>query len=1153
MIKKTKKILALFFFLAFAGVTAFFFFHQKDEKEGPFVSKTKIAEERNIPFLENEILINYNSQAPTIKKVQKNLTGNESFLEAKELLSKEIEKEIREKIKDDEASVTIDFLLRDKTKALAIKPGGMILLTIKSGTRTASHLEQIFYNDDDVLHYDPNYIFTTQAENAEDLWHIYNNSFDAGVNADLVWESGYTGEGVKVAVVDSGIWRQHTDLIDNIWKNPGETSCDDGIDNDDNGYIDDCYGWNFGGGVISGSCNDYSSLVLDQEENNITNEGGSHGTHVAGTIGAVRNDNGVVGVAPQATLMPVKVFPGTELCTPTIYIIKGLYYAIENEADVINVSAGIGVDCSKIDLAIQAAAAAKDAGIPIVAASGNGHAVGSDAGTPASCEGVVGVGATDETKTITNFSSRMGDLVDVVAPGFNVLSTIPGNAYQAMPGTSMATPHVTGIVALMFQKNPNLSVDEINTLLCENAEDLGEVGRDETYGCGFADANVLINNIEAATEPEEEAEAPNTPPDISLPPEVGKSEEEEPTEELPNEENPMETPENPETPNEEVPAEENPTEEETPIEEDPEEENPTSTKTGFYIDIDRQITYPGCPIQSINIVGGNTKEYEFVFDATENMGVEANCTASSCSFTKPISTGQATLFVREGSKTASSVIFSQPNPVEDSFYETSLCLRSCKNDSECKKTCMPSPSNCPDTQNQNQETPVVEEPEEEPIAEEIPEETEEDNNNVSEPDAPEDIPTENEDGTTPQDPEEIPNLGDNDEVTEVIDGPSAPPQIPVDAETLAYWSCTENIADSLAKNTGWEDVQFLHGTSQNTWQRAVLSYPQGFLQIGSQEKSQIKGSALPNARVQIFFFSLQKDEEGNILPPAQGTCVETLSDVNGYFSLAADDKLFWENIGESIVFDAFYLDDEMWDNLPETRKYAPAAFAPQIIQVTGIAPEKACENVCENGVIKAVEIDTSMFPNVLIRQNNLEEHSGKTFTLSRGPGKTSFSLLFDENTSEINKKEQEVIFQKTLIAENLKRMLLDYKETETESAMVSRLSTVNNIENLNDFSAQNLELLHNIITTEKNERIENINALLKNWKKTEKNTAFFEIPVGQLLHEMLPKNAQEQTWKNELYEALSLWSGGTAKNMCFLPEEDLDEYFRSEILENPCY
>ncbi|WP_088242573.1 S8 family peptidase [Calothrix rhizosoleniae] len=268
------------------------------------------------------------------------------------------------------------------------------------------------------------------------------------VEAPEVWERGHTGKGVIVAVLDTGVDYDHLDLNDNIWRNTKEIA-GNGIDDDGNGYIDDVYGWNF-----SGNDND----VLDRN---------GHGTHVAGTIAGENNDFGVTGIAYDAQIMPVKVLDDSGSGSYSS-VADGIYYAVDNGAQVINLSLGGSRSSIQLKLAIEYA---NSKGITVVMAAGNNS--DSEPGYPgryADEFGIV-VGAVDSDNQMANFSNRAGDdnLAYVTAPGVDIYSTVPNNRYDSYSGTSMATPHVAGVVALMLSANPNLTTTEIRQIITETS------------------------------------------------------------------------------------------------------------------------------------------------------------------------------------------------------------------------------------------------------------------------------------------------------------------------------------------------------------------------------------------------------------------------------------------------------------------------------------------------------------------------------------------------------------------------------------------------------------------------------------------------------------------------------------------------------------
>ncbi len=286
-----------------------------------------------------------------------------------------------------------------------------------------------------------------------DVPNLGGNSWDLDlIKAPEVWKQGYTGQGVIVAVVDTGVDYTHPDLDATIWTNPGEIP-GDGIDNDGNGFIDDVRGWDF----------------VNNDNNPMDDD--SHGTHVAGTIAAENNGIGNTGVAYNAKIMPVKVL-GPNGGSSTA-VAAGIRYAANNGAKVINLSLGGGSTSSAITEAIRYAVETKGATVVIAA----GNSGGSQPTFPASLTNTWGisVGAVDRTSRLASFSNRAGQqTVDyVVAPGVSVLSTTPNNTYSSYSGTSMATPHVAGVVALMLSANPSLTPVQVEQLITQTANPVG--------------------------------------------------------------------------------------------------------------------------------------------------------------------------------------------------------------------------------------------------------------------------------------------------------------------------------------------------------------------------------------------------------------------------------------------------------------------------------------------------------------------------------------------------------------------------------------------------------------------------------------------------------------------------------------------------------
>lgn len=205
-----------------------------------------------------------------------------------------------------------------------------------------------------------------------------------------------------------------------------------------------------------------------------------HGTHVAGTVGADVRSN-VEGVAAGVRIMPVKVLSDTGSGWSD-WAAAGIVWAADNGADVINMSLG-GPGSDPVQA--QAIAYARSKGVVVVAAAGNDNV--STPFFPAASAGVIGVAAVDQYKGRAPFSNY-GSYVDVAAPGVSIVSTDVTGAYSRKSGTSMASPHVAGVVALMVAAAPAITPDQVQQALTSSTTDLGAAGRDDLYGYGLVDA-----------------------------------------------------------------------------------------------------------------------------------------------------------------------------------------------------------------------------------------------------------------------------------------------------------------------------------------------------------------------------------------------------------------------------------------------------------------------------------------------------------------------------------------------------------------------------------------------------------------------------------------------------------------------------------------
>lgn len=367
---------------------------------------------------------------------------------------------------------------------------GADLESLRKGYLAHPSVESVEYDNliplDMVTPTDPFYATSgTWGQQEDDLWGLKK------MRLETAWEVSQ-GEGVIVAVLDTGVDYTHKDIDENIWINPGEVPAN-GQDDDRNGFVDDVRGWDF--------------YYNDADPT----DGFGHGTHVAGTIAAEGNNSeGIIGVAPKAKVMVLKGCPSGPNHSNAA-MTQALLYAINNGADVANCSWGPKAGSLSFSPFLEdTIRLANRVGMVVVFAAGNEGKFMTHASLRNLPE-VLAVGASTPDDGLTDFSN-LGPRVGVVAPGGgrrepnrdveNILSlkaSIIGDShpykefvvkdnYLRMAGTSMAAPHVSGLVALILAKRPDFTIDDVVTTIKASCDDVGDPGFDMMTGYGRVNA-----------------------------------------------------------------------------------------------------------------------------------------------------------------------------------------------------------------------------------------------------------------------------------------------------------------------------------------------------------------------------------------------------------------------------------------------------------------------------------------------------------------------------------------------------------------------------------------------------------------------------------------------------------------------------------------
>ncbi|AIE58719.1 S8 family peptidase [Bacillus methanolicus] len=323
-------------------------------------------------------------------------------------------------------------------------------IVFKSNELSTSELIQYFNSQPDVIFAEPNYIYLqNQISFPNDL--LYREQYQWNlpvIQTEAGWDITKGDEKIIIAVVDTGVDLNHPDLRKRLTK-----------------------GYN----------------VL--ENNDYPDDDNGHGTHVAGIIASETNNReGIAGITWYNKIMPIKAM-GAEGYGSTFDIAKGIIWAADHGAKVINLSLG---NYHPSSLMKEAVKYAFEKNAVIISAAGNDNS--NHPSFPAAYPEVLGVSAVSYSGQRAPFSNY-GDYIDVSAPGVQIPSTYFNKQYAALSGTSMASPHVAGLAGLILSANPNLTNKDVMNIIKSTAYDLGAPGKDNDFGSGLIDVQKALQAV----------------------------------------------------------------------------------------------------------------------------------------------------------------------------------------------------------------------------------------------------------------------------------------------------------------------------------------------------------------------------------------------------------------------------------------------------------------------------------------------------------------------------------------------------------------------------------------------------------------------------------------------------------------------------------